>query len=298
MKDIFYYDRVTQKQEKEKIYIQPFLSFLYKTNFFSRLLLSLIAKNDFFSKFYGWLQNKSFSKRRIKKFVQFHAINTLEFAPLDTFSSFNDFFIHKLNPGNRPFSSDPNVVISCADSRVLVFPNLWNAQGFYVKGEKFSLIDFLQDSYLAQNYMEGSMAIFRLAPQDYHRFHFPCDGIAKEASLINGYLYSVNPIALKKNIQIFCQNKRMITEIDSKNFGKILMIEIGATNVGTIHQTYSKNHEIKKGDEKGYFSLGGSSIVLLFEKNSIVFDQDLIKHSEENMETKLLWGMSIGKKKH
>lgn len=295
MDELFYYDRKLNQIEKEKIEAHSFLSLLYSHNFLSRFFLKLISKNPCVSRFYGWLQSRKLSKYRIKKFIRNHAIDTNQFAPIETFSSFNDFFIRKLNPNARTFSLDPKIAIIPADSRCLVFPNLWEVQGFYVKGEKFSLINFLKDKSLFDSYIEGSMAIFRLAPQDYHRFHFPCDGIAQKARLINGYLYSVNPIALKKNIQIFCQNKRMITEIDSTIFGKIQMIEIGATNVGTIHQTFSENGEAKKGDEKGYFSLGGSSVVLLFEKNKIVFDEDLIEHSQENIETKVSFGSSLGK---
>ena len=120
--------------------------------------------------------------------------------------------------------------------------------------------------------------------------------MVKKPKLINGTLYSVNPLALKrKGIRIFFQNKRVITELESEVFGKVLYVEIGATNVGSINQTFSVNEKQKKGEEKGFFGLGGSTIVLLFEKDRICFDDDLLKNSSQKIETKALFGQSLGK---
>jgi phosphatidylserine decarboxylase len=169
------------------------------------------------------------------------------------------------------------------------------SDGFIVKGKKFSLETLLQDSDLAKQYANGSMVIARLCPTDYHRFHFPCNCIPERSYNIAGDLFSVNPLALRKNIHILSQNKRQITILHSKNFGKILFIEVGATYVGSIHQTFVPGEPYAKGDEKGYFSFGGSSLILLFEPNCIQFDQDLIEASGQRMEIRGLMGQSMGR---
>ncbi len=296
MQQITIIDRFTQEKEIEKIYGQSFLFFLYADNIFSKIVRAIFSKIPFFSRFYGNLQQSKRSKKKILPFIKKYNVNTLEFYDkVESFNSFNDFFIRKLKPDVRPLSSNPQIAVLPVDGRYMVFQNIQTVDGFYVKGEKFSLEEFLQDKILAEKYREGSMMIGRLAPVDYHRFHFPVDCIPQKPKLINGYLYSVNPIALKTNINIFSQNKRMLTVLDTKNFGEILYIEVGASNVGTIIQTFFAETEYKKGDEKGYFSFGGSSVVLLFEKDKIRFDEDLIKNSENKIETKTTYGGSLGR---
>ena len=137
--------------------------------------------------------------------------------------------------------------------------------------------------------------IARLCPTDYHRFHFSFNCIPDAPRLINGPLYSVNPIALKRNIQILSENKRVITVLNTKNFGSVLSVEVGATYVGSINQTFAPREHYAKGDEKGYFSFGGSTLVLLFEPGRIQFDQDLIDASKRKIEVRGLFGQSLGR---
>ena len=139
------------------------------------------------------------------------------------------------------------------------------------------------------------MVIIRLNPTDYHRFHFPCNCKASKSKLINGYLYSVNPFAIFKNYKIFKQNKRVLTILETKKFGKILFVEIGATAVGSITQTFSAEKKYLKGGQKGYFSFGGSSIVMLFEKNKIKFDEEFLKMTKRNIEVLSMFGKKLGK---
>jgi phosphatidylserine decarboxylase len=169
--------------------------------------------------------------------------------------------------------------------------------GFYVKGQEFDLGAFLQEEAWGKRYSEGSMVIVRLCPTDYHRFHFPIGGKAFQTQPIKGTLYSVNPVALARRLSILWENKRVVTEIESDDFGTVSMIEVGATCVGTIHQTYQPDTIVKKGDEKGYFSFGGSCIVLLFEKGRIEFETDLVENSARFLETRALFGAPLGKKK-
>ncbi len=128
------------------------------------------------------------------------------------------------------------------------------------------------------------MIISRLCPVDYHRFHFPVAGVPGKTIFINGPLYSVNPIALRQNIHIFAENKRAWCRIDSAKFGSVIMFEIGATCVGSFEYTYTPGKPVNKGDEKGFFKFGGSSTILLFEKNRIRLAEDLLENSSQGRE--------------
>ena len=138
------------------------------------------------------------------------------------------------------------------------------------------------------------MVIARLCPTDYHRFHFPVSGLPQNSQPIEGPLFSVNSLALSQRFSTLWENKRAMTQIESEEFGSVCMVEIGATCVGTIHQTFCPNRPVNKGDEKGYFSFGGSCVILLFEKGRIRFDADLVANSRQNLETRCLFGTSIG----
>lgn len=292
-----YLNRKTGKEEKEEVYGGFFIELLYGTGLLSSLLswvLWGLSRIPFFSWGYGKCQKSSWSRRKVRPFIQRFGIDTSEFLlPVEAFSSFNDFFIRKLKPEARPIASDPKTLIMPADGRYLVFPNISESEGFWVKGKKFSLEKLLGSKELSSRYENGSMAIIRLCPTDYHRFHFPCDGVASPSKLINGCLYSVNPKALQKNIEILSENKREITEIESEVFGKILYIEVGATHVGSICQTYVPG-KCSKGEEKGFFEFGGSCLILLFEEGKITFDSDLVLASSRTIEVRGLLGESLG----
>ncbi|PIS02302.1 MAG: phosphatidylserine decarboxylase [Chlamydiae bacterium CG10_big_fil_rev_8_21_14_0_10_42_34] len=294
--EITYIDRRSGEKCVEKVYGHKALSLLYGDGFFRRLfsmaVLPIIAHVPLFSHFYGFLQKRAASAKKIAPFIQAYGIDESEFVETH-FSSFNDFFIRKLKAEKRPINSDPSVLSMPADGRYLVYPQFGQ---FVVKGQEFSIQQFLGNISLASHFSEGSMAIVRLCPTDYHRFHFPCDGVPSQARLINGPLYSVNPIALKRRLAILAENKRMITEIETKEFGTILYVEIGATSVGSIQQTYTSEFPVKKGDEKGFFEFGGSCIALLFEKNRVVFDADLIANTQNGLETRANFGESFARK--
>ncbi len=293
--EITYIERDTGEKRVEKVYGHKALSLLYGDGFlkglFSKAVLPLLAHIPLFSEFYGYLQKRSGSAKKIAPFIEAYGVDESEFAESD-FASFNDFFIRKLKPDRRPIDRDPNVLATPADGRYLVYPKF---DQFWVKGKEFSLRKFIGNMAASNRYSDGSMAIVRLCPSDYHRFHFPCDGTPSKATLINGPLYSVNPMALRKRISILAENKRMITEIETERFGTILYVEIGATSVGTIRQTYAPEKSVKKGAEKGYFEFGGSCIVMLFEKGKVQFDPDLVKNTEQGFETRVNFGQSLGR---
>jgi len=292
-------DRLTKKEVLEKVYKPNYLHFLYGQGWFGTYIASIalfFIRLPLFSYFYGLLQKRKSTRKKIAPFIEEFSLNKEEFEKnIEDFSSFDDFFIRKLKQSYRPFTKESDKAILPCDGRYLVYENFHKAQGLYIKGKKFSLQDFVQSKQLKNQYHEGTIIIARLAPCDYHRIHFPFDTVPSESKKISGYLYSVNPIAIKQNINIFCQNKRVMTTLFSEVFGEVLFIEVGATNVGSIHQTFTPNNSYNKGEEKGYFSFGGSSVVMLFEKGRIKPMRDLLDNSLRNKETLCHFGQELGK---
>ena len=299
MRDIYYRERVTGLRKKEPIYGRFFIQALYGNSLlsalFSFLILPLVSRFPFFSRLYGRLQKRGKSKKKIASFIEMFNVDAREFvrAPKD-FGSFNDFFIRQLKPSSRPLAPGDRVAALPADGRHLFYPSLVEANGFFVKGKKFDLRQLLQDDGLFRCYKTGSLVISRLCPIDYHRFHFPCACTPGKPRLINGVLYSVNPIALKRNIMILSENKRVLTQLETSAFGTMLFIEVGATFVGSIQQTYTPGSLCEKGQEKGYFQFGGSCILMLFAQGAIAFDADLIEASKNRLEVKANMGESFG----
>lgn len=297
--EIVYINRVTGQEETEKVYGQRAVELLYGDNVVSRWLaptiLPLITRLPFFSAFYGYLQKHPASVRKIRPFMEAFQLNSDEFLdPVSRFRSFNDFFIRRLKPEARPIDFYQPAIIP-ADGRYYFYENVHEADGFVVKGQKFHLSTLLQDEALAEEYTGASMVIARLCPYDYHRFHFPCDCLPGETQFINGWLYSVNPLAIKKDIEIFTKNKRTLCLLGTPAFGRVLYLEIGATNVGSIHETYTPGHWQAKGAEKGYFEFGASSLILLFQKGTIEFDADLLAATKKGLEIRCLMGQGMGK---
>ncbi|MDE3084234.1 MAG: phosphatidylserine decarboxylase [Verrucomicrobiota bacterium] len=280
-----YYNRYRQVFETEQVYGEPWLRFCYE-NPAGRFLLWLVVRRAIFSRWYGWRMNQRASGRYVLPFIVRYNLDVDEFAKSAfSFRTFNEFFFRALKPAVRPIMGDDGVAVLPADGRHLVFPNVDVSDGFYAKGEKFSLSELLGDAALAESFAGGAMLISRLAPPDYHRFHFPCAGLPGETRLINGWLYSVNPISLRRNIRYLVQNKRCVTQLESPVFGTVAMIEIGATAVGSIKQVYVLGRTVAKGEEKGIFKFGGSCVITLFQAGRIAFYGDLVEQSAQNIET-------------
>ncbi|NLI91519.1 MAG: phosphatidylserine decarboxylase [Peptococcaceae bacterium] len=292
---INYLDRKTGQYHEEIVFGDKFLKWIYETNSGSFLLESLV-KRKLFSYFYGKLQDLPSSSKKIKKFVNHQRIDMREAKQekLESYRTFNEFFTRELKAGARPIQSDPGILISPADGKILAWEKIDKDRLLQVKGSTYSLENLLGNKELASVYDQGTCLIIRLCPSDYHRYHFPDSGIPSKPRRINGYYYSVNPLALKKVAKLYCANKRELTILKSDHFGEILIIEVGATCVGSIIQTYSPEQHVQKGSEKGYFKFGGSTIILLFRKNTVQIDPDLLSNSSEGIETKIMMGERIG----
>ena len=230
------------------------------------------------------------SKSDIPGFIEFHNLDMSEvLLPMDQFKNFNEFFYRALKPDARPCSApdDPNILVSPADCRSVVFNRLDQATKIWVKGREFTIKRLLGDAYPedAKRYENGAMGIFRLAPQDYHRFHIPVDGILREPKLIAGEYYTVNPMAIRSALDVYGENVRVICPIDSPKFGRVMVICVGAMMVGSTVITRKEGEEVKRAEELGYFKFGGSTILVLFEEGKMVYDADLVDNSSSALET-------------
>lgn len=291
-------NRKTGVIENEKVYGGWAIALFYGEGWFSRCLRTLfgplLCGLPVVSKVFGWWQRQPWTKGKIAPFIEKYHVDPTEFADDPaTFASFDDFFVRKLKATARSIATGESVAVIPADGRYRFYPNLNDVDNFVgVKGATFPLEQLLGSEELAAAYEGGAAVIGRLAPPDYHRFHFPCSGIPGEARLINGPLYSVNPKALAYNTRILAENKRIVTLLMTEAFGQVALIEVGATNVGSIHQTYTPGKPVEKGEEKGFFSFGGSALVVLFAPGTISFEDDLL--NEKELELRCLMGEPMG----
>ncbi len=298
---IRYVVRSTQAVETEKVLGEGWMRWLYETGT-GQLALNAFVKRALLSSYYGWRMNWRYSAQRVLPFIIEQNLDVEEFAKSPfQFKTFNEFFYRALKPGARPIAEGEEVAVLPADGRHLVFQDLDAAAGFYVKGEKFRLSSLFAEGKVPESqrdltlrYRGGTMLISRLAPVDYHRFHFPVAGTATEARLLDGVLYSVSPIALRRNVRYLVSNKRMLTTVESPRVGSVMMVEIGATMVGSIRQNYAAGLPVAKGEEKGYFKFGGSCVITLFERGRIQVDGDLLEASSRQIETYAKMGERLG----
>ncbi|MEJ1973335.1 MAG: phosphatidylserine decarboxylase [Lacunisphaera sp.] len=257
----------------------------------------MLVKRWAASAYYGWRMNWKASANKVLPFIVDYGIDVDELAKSPfTYKTFNDFFYRALKPGARLIASpgDDRVAVLPADGRHLAYQNVDAAAGFYAKGQRFDLAAFLGDAALAEKFAGGSLLISRLCPVDYHRFHFPVAGTPGEARLINGFLYSVSPIALRAKLGYLWENKRMITLVESPAFGQVAVCEIGATMVGGIRQLYVPGRTVAKGEEKGLFKFGGSCVVTIFQPGRIKFDADIVPHGADGLEVYARMGERLG----
>lgn len=298
-----FFNRYTGRIETEKVFGERWLRFAYD-NPAGRFFVWAMARRAMFSRLYGTKMNNPVSALRILPFIYKYDINSDEFAksPFD-YKTFNEFFFRALKPGARPIAPGERVAVFPADGRHLAFPDVTTAPGFYVKGATFTLAELLGEAdlpaeqrTLAKTFERGSMLISRLCPVDYHRFHFPVSGLPAESRRIDGWLYSVSPVALRRNLRYLLANKREVTLIDSPQFGKVAMVEVGATNVGSIRQTFVAGREVNKGDEKGMFAFGGSCVITIFQRGRITFAEDVVTQSAQHLETYAKMGDRLGER--
>ena len=291
---IQYFDRHAGRIRTEKVYGERWLRWAYG-NPLGRLTLWIAVKRAWFSHWYGQRMDAPASREHISRFIENYSVDESEFLDSsETFKTFNEFFYRRLQPETRPIAKGGRIAVFPADGRHLGFADISRLDGVFVKGQEFDLPRLFGSHAAAAPYQHGTIVLSRLCPVDYHRFHFPASGMASVQQAIQGSLNSVNPIALRRRLAIFWENKRNLSYLNNKYFGRIANFEIGATCVGSMIYSASLPCEVAKGEEKGYFSFGGSSVLTLFEPNRISLTEDLLSHSSRQRELYARMGESMG----
>jgi phosphatidylserine decarboxylase len=289
---IRYRDRETGELKTEAVFGERELRFFYESGLGRRLTDWVFSRPGGVSRLYGWLNRTAGSKAKIADYVRRLEIDPSEAAlPLEDYPTLDAFFTRHLKPGARPIDPCVDHLLAPADGRTLVFPEV-PAAGIEVKRSRVTLDDLLADPVLSYDLRGGSAVVIRLAPADYHRFHFPADGVASAWRQVGRTLHSVHPIALGGGAPSFL-NKRAITLLETERFGRVVIVEVGALVVGTIVQTYRPG-PVARGQEKGTFRFGGSTVVMVTEPGAVEWDPDLVEASAQGLESYTKMGTRVG----
>ena len=264
------------------------LSFLY-TNIFGRMLLKPLIQPQV-SKLAGRYLSSAHSKWLISKFIERNEINMDIYEECD-YSSFNDFFTRKIKPDCRPVPEDLDVLISPCDCLATVYPIQENTT-FSIKNTEYTLRSLLRSPRLAKRFRGGYAYVLRLTVEDYHRYLYSVSGKQSKNYHIDGTFHTVNPIA-NDYLPIYKENTREYTVIRSKEFGDVLQMEVGALLVGKI-SNHKQSTVVTRGEEKGFFEYGGSTIVVLTQKGRVTPRSDLLTNSKIGYETKVLQAHPLG----
>ena len=272
------------KKQKESLALR----FLYRT-FIGRLCLKLLTAR-WVSKLAGSFLNTRLSKPMIKRFVKKNGIDLNDFHS-DNFKCFNDCFTRKIKDGKRPLDLSPEAFISPCDALLSAY-NIDDNTVLHIKGSDYRITDLLEGSESAELFRGGIALVFRLCVTHYHRYVYFDSGSKGENVFIKGKLHTVRPIALE-TLPVFVRNCREYTIMKTDNFGTAAQIEVGAMLVGKI-QNHHGEHTFSRGDEKGMFLYGGSTVVLLLEKDKAVLDKSLFETTEAGEETPVVMGQRLG----
>lgn len=283
---VFERDTKSYYQEEEN----KALLFLYQ-HLFGRMILKILTR-PFVSQIVGTYMNSAFSKRRISKFIDKNHIDMSKYIE-ETYHSFNQFFTRTIKKERRILPEDTDLFLSPADARVMVYP-ITRDSAFEIKNSCYTVNELLRDDELARKYQGGYCFIFRLCVDDYHRYSYIDDGKVERSMKIPGIFHTVQPLAFKK-YKVFSENTREYQVLQTSHFKTIVQIEVGALLVGKI-----QNHEkesFSRGEEKGYFEFGGSTIILLVEKDTVIPDRDILENSSKGIETRVYLYEAVGRKK-
>ncbi len=264
------------------------LELLYNTRF-GRFLLSKLIKKRVSDMGYSFMSSR-LSKPRIKRLINKYSIDMTEYEE-EQYSSFNDFFTRRIKDGARVIDKTCDAVIAPADSKLTIY-DVSEDSVYRIKGCDYSIKTLLGDEERAKEFYGGKCFVYRLSVDNYHRYCYVDDCVEDGFYKINGVYHTVNPIALEK-YDVYGKNCREITCISTENFGRIAYIEVGAMMVGKINNEH-KSGSHKKGEEKGYFSFGGSTIIILYRKDAVLPDEDILKNSREEIETVVKYGEKVG----
>ncbi|MEE0742680.1 MAG: phosphatidylserine decarboxylase [Emergencia sp.] len=256
-----------------------------------RRVLQLLIRPEI-SKAGGWILNRRISRIAINPFIRANSISLDEYEKQD-FKSYNDFFTRKIKAQARPVDMRPGHLIAPCDSKLTVYPIDEDAV-FSIKNTVYTMESLTRSKKLADKYKGGTLLLFRLTVDDYHRYCYIDQGEKSRNYPIAGVFHTVNPTA-GEYYPVYKENTRVISFLKSLNFGTVMMMEVGALMVGRI-VNHHEEKQVHRGEEKGYFEFGGSTVILCLKKGRVTMDDDILENSRQGIETRVHYGERIGRK--
>ena len=284
---IWYYNK--GQLEQERICPELWMRLIYENPVGTASLLWLV-KRKAVSRIYGLYCKTRLSARGIPQFIEKYGVDMT--GCNSSYKNFAQFFAREKE--DVIFPGDKNMLGSPCEGLVGMYPDIKHDHVVAAKGSHFSLGELFADKDLAAEYEGGTMVSIRLTPANYHRMHFFDNGVVRQTRLIKGDLYSVSPLALNRVVRLYCRNKRALIKFDTENFGEVVLVEVGATFVGSIVHCFKDGDAVRRGDVASYFKPGGSLVLMFLKKGAFTPDSDIVKHTLEGMETKTLIGENLG----
>ncbi len=280
------------KDRKGKVFIEKeskSVRFFYGT-FVGRCLVKFFSL-PIFSSLVGWFLSTGVSSLFIKSFIKKNGIDMSLYHGVK-YKSFNDFFIRKRN--EVIVNMDSSIFVSPCDARVMCY-KIDDETKFKIKNSYYSVSDLIKDEVIARKYKDGYAFVFRLCARDYHRYIYVDNGYKSGNVFIPGVLNTVRPIS-SEHFNVYKENSREYTILYTENFKEVIEVEVGAMLVGKIKNLHGRDYKFTRGEEKGYFMFGGSTIVMFVKKGVLEVDSDILKNSKDGVETLVSIGSRIGKK--
>ncbi len=291
-----FYDRTTGEIRNETVLGDKWLRRAYCSPIRGLLRWPLFGCG-FFSRMMGWYLDRPGSCKKIQPTVEQLGIDMSEaIVPEGGFRSFNDFFARELTANARPLPEDAERLISPADCRLTVYPQLDQGTVVPVKGRSYTVAELLGPAGAdeAAVLSQGSLMVCRLCPADYHRYHFPDEGRLLRRWNLRGKYHSVNPLALGLGLPVFTENLRTVTMLRLKHAEQCAFIAVGAFGVASIHNFLEPMDAFNRGDQAGYFTFGGSTIIMILPPGVVQYDADIVKNSAAGIETLVKVNSPIG----
>lgn len=289
---MIYRDRNGQKLEKES-FIDKLSSLVYG-NSLGRMFIKPFT-TPFVSRFVGACLDSRLSVLLAIPYKMMFHLDMSIYKP-KVYSSYNEFFTREIKPEHRPVDGETGSLISPADGKLLLYSISENLQ-ITIKNSVYSISSLLKSRELAEEYKNGYAVVIRLTGEDYHHYCYVADGVKGKNHYLKGMFHMLHPV-VREQIPVYKENTREFCRIRTKYFGEVIQMEVGAMMIGRICNLNQGTTEVSKGEEKGYFAYGGSTVVVLVKENMVDFDKDLLENSKEQIETLVKMGERIGFRKN
>jgi phosphatidylserine decarboxylase len=258
-----------------------------------RSITQWIKSQPLFDRLYAAYENTRWSARQIEPFIRKYQIDMSEFEPVK-YRSFAEFFDRRFRPGVRQFPSAAGELGAFAEARYFAWDRLQADQRFPIKGHSLCPEQILGNAQRARPFIGGAVFLVRLAPVDYHHVHYCDDGTTLDHERLGRRLWTVNPHALANKQDILFSNERNVNILQTRQFGRLGFVEVGALSVGRIVQIHPLEHPFRRGEEKSVFRFGGSAIVVFGEPGAWRPSDDLLQRTREGVETLVRLGETVG----